>query len=115
MKAHTRALMLVTLGEVEYALGHEAYAWDQFNAAEQLLGVIEDNRQQVRVMAQIGFFRWDNADAFSNTLQLHGEIKEDAVQLIHRAYTLAFYCSEDQTLKIESECKKREIALPALE
>ncbi len=108
MKPHSRALMLCTLGEIEYKLGDVDAAWRRFNGARELIPAIQDEdssdreRQLVRVLANVGFFFWDHGG---------GLIKIDGRHLIEQSLQLAYRVSMDQWHKTKAECRRRGIKL----
>jgi hypothetical protein len=84
MSTHTRALMLVTLAEIEWTLGGEARkrAWE---------------KQRVRVMKSVGFFQY-----------FHGGAAERyyAERMVAEAAQLADQVSPDQAASIRQEMLK---------
>ncbi len=104
MKPHTRALMLITLGDIEWEAGGQEQAWAHYTAARRLLSAIEEEdvpdreRQLIRVLAAIGLFYYD-----------HSPLSERywARKLVTRAIDLAHQVSKDQERKIIAEWHKR--------
>lgn len=104
MKPHTRALMLITLGELEFLAGNRISALNHHAEARKLIPAIETedsddrDRQLVRVMTSVGFFYYDHAGQSERYW---------SEQLLRRAIELAHTVSRDQELKILAEWRKR--------
>ncbi len=103
MKPHTRALMFITLGEIEGRGGATRQAELRYAEARKLIPAIEiedsedREKQLVRVMTSIGLFYYDH-------------ILEDkywSKKLLGRALNLAIQVSKDQEEKIRAELWKR--------
>ncbi|MBX4206558.1 hypothetical protein KW784_02110 [Candidatus Parcubacteria bacterium] len=88
--------MLCTLRDIEQSVGHEKHANELNKEARQLLDLIEDDRQKVRVMSDVGFFEYD-----------HQLEKYWARGLILGALELADRVSPDQAEKIRAEWDRR--------
>ncbi|MBX4189043.1 hypothetical protein KW785_00425 [Candidatus Parcubacteria bacterium] len=119
MLAHTRALLLITLGEIEEKMGAT-----KLNVAKRYLEAMFQRklvfgesdklmamRQWVRIAAACGFWFYDhraeleveNEAAGGSRLLVSGFI----VALLPEAYALAEELAEDQAEKIRAECQKR--------
>ncbi|OHB10864.1 MAG: hypothetical protein A3H60_01915 [Candidatus Zambryskibacteria bacterium RIFCSPLOWO2_02_FULL_44_12b] len=102
MKPHTRALMLVTLGGIEWQVGCQEDAWKHYAEARALVPAIEAedlpdrDRQLVRVLSAVGFFYYD-----------HSSQRDLAWELLTQALDLSTLVSKDQAKKIIAECDKR--------
>jgi hypothetical protein len=107
MQPHTRALLLIGLGECELKMGKpmldvakhydEALRFenDIFSEPDTLMA----QRQWVRILFAAGIFYLDNCS--NNDLKMKGSY------CLKRARALAKQVSQDQLEKIEHECAKR--------
>ena len=108
MKPHTRALMLITLGEIEWHVGDKDGARRHYTEARKLVASIEAEdsadreRQLVRVLSAVGLFFYDRSG-------LQGQ--HESVKMIRRALGLADTVSKDQAEKIRFECSRRRITV----
>ncbi|MBI1974295.1 MAG: hypothetical protein HYS51_00315 [Candidatus Zambryskibacteria bacterium] len=100
IKPHTKALMHITLGNIELSAKRRGEAFAQFRAAERLVTIIEDEKQLVRVLAAIGF----------SYLAIGKDLLTSRSFLI-KALSLAERVSKDQEEKIRTELKRRKISL----
>jgi len=104
MKPHTRALMLITLGDLEWNVGNSELARRHYDEARKLISAIEiegspdRELQLIRVLKKVGFFYFD--DSYESD-RYFGE------KLLTRALELAREFSKDQTEEILAEWKKR--------
>lgn len=104
MKPHTRALMLITLGEIEWQVGSKEQARKHYDEARYLAPVIEvevsadRERQLVRVLSAVGFFYYDHGGQ---------QYRYQAKTLLEQALDLARSVSKDQEEKIIAEWRKR--------
>ena len=103
---HTKALMFITLGEIEWKQGSKTAARDSYRQAKSLVTEIEredseDRKKQlVRVVSAIGFFEYDHGPTLGRYF---------AKKVIKRTLDLARQVSKDQERKILAECRKRGI------
>lgn len=104
MKPHTRALLLISLGEIQWQGGQKWDARGNYSRALKLVPEImresSDDREQqaVRVLSAVGFFHY----YYGSTLYW-----EDGGVLLRQALNLARRVSKDQEEKILAECRKR--------
>lgn len=100
MKPHTRALMLITLAELEWALGDMRNTKNHYDEARRLIPIIQtedsDDRdyQLIRVLRKIGFFYYEYGDV---------KVQSEGHQMISQARCLANDLSKDQMGKIEAD------------
>ncbi len=107
MFPHTRALLLVGLGECELIIGLQltraACRFDDALALENKIFAESDKemaqRQWVRILFAVGIFFFDNP--------ITRETKAKSVHCLTRARVLAKQSSFDQYKKISQECAKR--------
>ncbi|MBI2086864.1 MAG: hypothetical protein HYT69_01710 [Candidatus Zambryskibacteria bacterium] len=106
---HARALMLCTLGELEWRRGNTHLARRNYYDALQLVPAIEQElsddreRQLVRVLKAIVFFYLDHGD--SNDIYMLG------VELLKRTLELTRRVSKDQEEKVLAGCRRRGISI----
>lgn len=102
MKPHTRALLHITLGNIEMQdpTKHQGHAAVQYRAAEAMVHLIEEEKQLVRVLAAIGFFYFDTG---GDHMTWYSYLVE--------ALSLAQKVSRDQEEKIRNGLRKRRILL----
>ncbi len=108
MRPHTRALVLITLGDLEFRGENEIKARHLYDDAYKLIPEIEkdrvsldQDRQLVRVMKAIGFFFYDLSEKDSR-------LRTWARELLAKALSLALEVSRDQAVHISAELQKRE-------
>ena len=108
MKPHTRALLLISLGDVEWRFGTWERAMNCFADAENLLPEIEKeesndrDQQLVRVKKSIAFFLHDHGSDLE---------KIRAKRMLEEAFKLAELVSKDQQKAIVAELCKRGIGI----
>lgn len=104
VKPHTRALLLISRGEIERLAGDMVAAQEDYDAAFALVPAIEGEDspdreyQLVRVLSAVGFFEYDHGSDSG---------KYWAKKKITCALDLAHRTSRDQEEKILTECRKR--------
>lgn len=109
IKPHTRALLYITLAEIQWQMGNELEARGNYDQASNLISAIEtencpDREQQmVRVLSAIGFFKLDHGRESWERWSGGGNLRY-ALQLASRV-------SKDQEQKILAECRKRNLQL----
>lgn len=95
MKPHTRALMLVSLGEIEMKLGAPLAAVRCYKSTEQVLPDITDERQKCRVMRSLGTFYVEHGEGFDEW--------QEGRFLLTDAIKIARVASYDQLEAIHTE------------
>ena len=107
MKPHTRALLLISLGEIEWRFGNKALAMGHYYEARTLIPAIESEdfsdheHQLIRVLKCLGFVYCDRGDS---------QMRVNGKELLTRALSLAFNLQVwDQLGEIEAGCRRRHI------
>ena len=104
MKPHTRALLLISLGEIQWQMEIRHEAWVSYAQALQLVPAIKEEdsldreKQLVRVLSAVGFFYYEHGDVYMG---------DEGVYLLQQALNIARRVSKDQTEKILAWCRKR--------
>ncbi|MBI2065666.1 MAG: hypothetical protein HYT68_01175 [Candidatus Zambryskibacteria bacterium] len=102
MKPHARALMTITLAEIEWGWKNQDIAFRLYAEALDLVSDVEDesepdrDRQLTRILSALGFFYFEHG----------GELRDTGLNLILEALELAKKCSRDQEMKIRARARK---------
>lgn len=119
MQHHTRALMLITIGELE-----EKFGFPKLEVAKRFIhvvhlrdAVLEESdqlmakRQWVRIASACGFWFWDHQRELQTEKDPEGAPEIMSVMfaewMLPEALEMAMEVSQDQVLKIQEECRKR--------
>ncbi len=106
MSLHTRALLLIRLGELGLEVKKKQTPWEvesNYSQALDIATAVSDQQQLCRILSSVGFFYVDYPELGK---------RDQGIDNLEYALAIAYAVSKDQEGKILGECRKRGIDLP---